>query len=325
MRANEGTSRRVTAWRKLAALAAGTALALSVIGAGTASAATPGWSMNVTELPAKVTAGENAGYRVQIFNTGKSNISQVFLTQALITSDGLTHAFPGDTILDTTFVSSTQGTCDAAGTRLYCALGAIRANRSATVVVAFSTAGYDHLVQIFEANTTGVAGDQNNASHGDVLQGVGTTATGTGGNFAGKFITDTTTAVNDEIGLTADNEQSTKVNVPAGARGVSVADGTDAAPVDCAAAGFTCFSETSEIHVDAGASFGSGFSVEIGIYKDLAQTVQRVIHQFDDGTFEVLSKCPKRGTPSNCFNSANAGGGSILVTVYLTKNGGLRM
>jgi uncharacterized repeat protein (TIGR01451 family) len=322
MRATEG-NRRVSTWRKLAGVIAAAALALSIFGGGTVSAATPSWKMTVTPTPSKVTTGESAGYVVQIFNTGKSNISQVFLTDGLVKLDDGTLAIPAQ-ILPTTFISTSQGTCDSLGTRLNCALGAIRARNSATVTVAFSTGTNSVLQRIFEVNTTGVAGDNPGSSHGDVLQGVGTTTTGTGDDFAGRFIVDNSVVVNDFLTLGNRNLQSTKVNVPAGAHGVSVADGNDASPIDCPVT-TPCWSQTSEVHVDNGATFSSGFSVEIGIYRDLSQTVHGVYHQFDtphNGVAgETLSACPKHGAPSHCFTVVKTGAGNILVTVYLTENG----
>jgi len=293
-------------------------------------AATPAWHMTVTPNPATVSAGADAGYTVRIFNDGKSNISQVFLTDALDKIGTTDSAIPRE-ILPTTYVSQSQGSCDPAGVRLACALGAIRAGNSATVIVAFSTGANTTLQRIFEANTTGVAGDKTGSSHGDVLQEVGTTGTGSGPDFAGRFIVDQNLVVNDSLTLGADNLQSTKVNAPKGAIGVSVKDGTFS--LVCPVA---CWSQTSEISVGSGALFASGFSVEIGIYKDLSQTVHGVYHEFDaphldsNGNPTILGEtitatCPKNGTPSAaqipCFRSTNIGGGNILVTVWLKENG----
>jgi uncharacterized repeat protein (TIGR01451 family) len=308
-------------------------LTLSTLGIGSVSAATPSWEMSVTPTPAKVSAGADAGYVVTIKNTGKSNISQVFLTDALAHADG-TPAIP-DAILDTTYVASSQGSCDPAGTRLDCTLGAIRSGRSATVVVAFSTGTNAILQRVFEANTTGVAGDNPGSSHGDVLQSVGTTTTGTGDNFSGRFIKDDVLIVRDSEALSTANLQSTKVTAPKGAIGVSVADEGDTTAITCPAP-VTCSTPTSEIHVDNGAFFKDGFKVEVGAYKFSGQ-VPAVYHEFDSPRLvggvtvvgeTITANCPKNGTPSAnqipCFSVNKVGGGDIVVVLWLKENGKIR-
>jgi len=337
MRATHSTRRR-SFGLKLAAISALLMLASSIPSA--ALAATPSWAMDVTPLPAKVSPGAVAGYRVVIRNTGNSNISQVFLTTALQTNaDPPVLADPA-AILPIAYVATSQGSCDAVDTIepidpvfLDCTLGAIRAKKSATVTVAYQTSvDWSRLRVIFEANTTGVAGDNPGSSHGDVLQGVGLTEFGdTGGNFGGRFLLGPDLNVSDDVALTASNRQSTKVNAPKSTIGVSVADGDQTTPVVCPVA---CWSETSEIHVDQGAFFGSGFKVEIGIYKDLSQTVHGVWHEFDAPRVvggvtvtgeSIVTKCPKNGIPTSnqipCFTSVSTGGGNILVTVWLKENG----
>ena len=316
------------------ALVATLIVAASTFGIGAMSAATPSWAMSVTPTPAAVSSGADAGYIVTIKNTGKSNLSQVYLTDALAHANG-TLAVPAS-ILDTTFVVSSQGSCDPAGSRLDCALGALRSGRSATVVVAFSTGANPILTRVFEANTTGVAGDSQGSSHGDVLQGVGTTSTGTGANFSGRFIKDDVLIVNDSEALSTANLQSTKVTAPKGAIGVSVADEGATQPITCPAP-LTCSSQTSEVHVDNGAFFSNGFKVEIGAYKFSGQ-VPSVYHEFDSphpdaaGELtvkgEVLAPCPKKTAPTAnqipCFSVTKLSGGDILVVIWLKENGRIR-
>jgi uncharacterized repeat protein (TIGR01451 family) len=309
-------------------MSAAMTLALSGLAIGSASAATPSWTMSVTSMPASVSVGADAGYRVTISNNGKSNISQVYLTDALVALDG-TPAIPG-TILSTTYAASTQGSCDAPGVRLTCSLGAIRSGRSASVTVAYASTSDPTFRRIFEANTTGVAGDKSGSSHGDVLQHAGTTLTGSGADFAGRFIIDQVLTVgNAPFG--AGNNQSTSVNAPQGVIGVSVQDGTlgDACPTAA-----PCWSETSEIHVDNGAVYRNGFSAAIGIYKDLSQTVHGFYHRFDsphlDGAIGeyVTATCPKSGTPSAsqipCLTVTKLSGGSVSIQIWLKENGTIR-
>jgi hypothetical protein len=308
--------------RTLMVFVAASMLAVSAF-AGTATAATPSWDMTVTPLPGQVKPGDVAGYRVVIRNTGTSNISQVFLTNALDTTDELTSADPYE-ILDTAYVSTSQGICDPVGVRLDCTLGAIRKNKAATIVVAYATPPTaEQLLVIFEANTTGVAGDNPGSSHGDVLQGIGLTTTNPSDDFGGRFVTVGNQTVSNGLALGTGNLQSTTVYAPKLGIPVTVADGDETTPLVCPV---TCWSETSEIHVDDGAAFNGLFKVEVGIFKDLSQSVSGVYHEFDPGhvpsSETITTKCPKHGSPQTpCFSVTNVGGGDILVTIWLTENG----
>lgn len=317
--------RRVRARRTLITFLAASLLAVSAF-AGAATAATPSWDMTVTSIPSQVKAGEVAGYRVVIRNTGTSNLSQVFLTNALNTTDLQVSADP-HAILATAYVATSQGTCDPVGVRLSCALGAIRAKKSATIVVAYATPPTaTQLLVIFEANTTGVAGDSQGSSHGDVLQGIGLTTLNSNANFGGRFVTAGFQDVFNDQALGVGNLQTTKVGAPALGIGVTVADGTPAADW-CP----TCTSESSEIHVDFGASYPSGFRVDIQVANELVNgSISTVYHQLDDGSIEAITNtCPKNGVPNTsqmpCFRTKNLPGGNTLVMIWTTVNGKMGM
>jgi hypothetical protein len=288
------------------------------------SAATPAWTTSfVTPTPAKVSAGADAGYVITVINNGSSNISQAYVTDGLDAKDK-TKAIPYG-ILPTTYVHTTQGACDPFGVRLWCSLGALRAGESATVTVAYSTGSNATLRRIFEINTTGVAGDSKGNSHGDALQLVATTTTGTGADFSGRFVASGDLTVSDAQTLGSKNKQWTKVNAPGSAIGVSV--GETGSALACVG----CWSETSEIHVDRGLVYPAGFSGEIGIYKTLAQTVHGFYHQFDTphGTQvgeTVTETCSSATAPSviPCFLVVPQGNGNVSVVYWLTENGTIR-
>jgi len=320
-----GNLRRLRARRTLLTFLAASLLAVSAF-AGTATAATPSWEMSVTSLPSQVKPGDVAGYRVVIKNTGTSNLSQVFLTNALDTIDNLVSADPYE-ILDTAYVSTSQGTCDPVGVRLDCTLGAIRAKKSATIVVAYATPPTAaQLLVIFEANTTGVAGDSQGSSHGDVLQGIGLTTTNPSANFGGRFVTAGLLDVFNDQTLGSGNLQTTKVGAPALGIGVTVADGTPASDW-CP----TCTSESSEVHVNFGTSYPSGFRVDIQVSGGLVHgSISTVYHQLDGGSVEAITNtCPKNGAPSAsqmpCFRTKNLPGGDTLVMIWTTVNGKMGM
>lgn len=313
------TIRRSNIWRNVAALTSLVLLASATI-TGSAFAATPSWEIDVTELPSTVAPGELAGYEVQIRNTGNANIAQVYLM-----ADALPPA-PGAPLL-TAYLVKSQGKCDPVGQKLSCALGAIRSGRSASVTVAYTMSTTPGVLQVaFEANTTGVAGDAPGSSHGDSLVGIGTTTIDGSSDFGGRFVTTGNQAVGNATSLSANNQQSTSVVSPKVGIGVTVRDGArDAAFCP------TCWSETSEIHIGDGTGFyPAGFKVVMTIYKDLAQNVKGVYHEFDQPRGDINNpivgetietKCPRRGTLIPCFSTTNLPGGHTEVTVWLNENG----
>jgi hypothetical protein len=310
--------------RKRLVLSATVLVALSAILGGTTSAATPSWTTSfVTPTPAKVSAGADAGYVITVINNGSSNISQAYVTDGLDAKDK-TKAIPYG-ILPTTYIHTTQGSCDPVGVRLWCSLGALRAGDTATVTVAYSTGSNATLRRIFEINTTGVAGDTKGNSHGDALQLIATTTTGTGADFSGRFV-GSDLIVSDSQTLGSKNKQFTKVNAPGAAIGVSVAETGNA--LVCAG----CWSETSEIHVDRGLVQPNGFSGEIGIYKTLAQTVNGFYHKFDaphangDLGETITTTCSSATTPSAvpCFLVTPLGNGNLSILFWLNENGTIR-
>jgi hypothetical protein len=315
MHATEGP-RRVRTWPKITVLAALTLLASS-IATGSAVAATPNWSMDtVVSLPSAVTPGEAAGYLVTIRNDGPSNIAQLYLTAYAGTSD--------DPAPNPVFTSTTAGSCPNTGGTLYCTLGNLSSGASVSVTVAFTTPTDATSFSIrFEANTTGATSSDGGTSHGDTIEGVGTTTLSDDPDFGGRFVTTGNPTVANGLALGPGNLQSAKVHAPAVNIPVTVADGDQTTPITCPE---TCWSETLELNVGGGTSYPALFKVEIGVHKNLSETVHGFYHVFDAGQIpaaeDIVTKCPKNGTPTvPCFSVAKVGGGNILVTVWLEENG----
>ena len=307
--------RRARARRTVISVLAAAALAVSMFG-GSVSAATPNWSIDdVVLLPPSATPGEAAGYAVTIRNAGPSNVSQLYLIAYL--GDSQTAA------PNPVYTATTGGSCPNTGGTLYCKLGQLKSGKSVTVTVAFTTPSDATSFSIrFEANTTGATTSDGGSSHGDTIVKTGTTALSNDPDFAGRFVVGSTPVANDQA-LSSANPQSTKVITPAANIPVTVADGDQTTPVNCA---ITCWSETSEIHVNQGAIFNGLFKVELGIHKDLSETVHGIYHEFDAGHVPaaetITAPCPKNGNPNApCFSVSKLGGGHILISVYLRENG----
>jgi len=309
-------------------LLAATALTCSfgLAAAGGASAATPRWSMSVTDLPGVVHNGSNAGYRVTISNAGPSNISTLFLVTKTQDSP--------------TYVSTpTQGTCTAPGAGpLVCTFGALNAGASVTVTVAYATpASGTSFDPVFQANSNGATfSDGKGTSHGDTLQDPNETPTGltTSKNFAGGFSIDRS-PVSDDTALGRTNPQSTSLVPPQPAVVATVEDGLADSAFACASCTGTLLGEWSRLNVNNDQQFGDLIKVSLLIYgKSLPKSVDLtsqasldqvvLVHVLKDGSVVTMSdRCPVSGPTLNCV-TATAQGSNLLITGYTDQNGGVR-
>jgi Domain of unknown function DUF11 len=244
--------------RLVATVSIGSLLVIQAF-AGSAAAAPPKWVMSVDKLPAAVTPGGDAGYRVTITNNGPSNISQLYL----VTDSTATPVY---------LTSSRSGTCNELGALtgpLSCAFGALNAGVSVVVTVAYSTVGTSgNAFEIkFQANTTGnTFSDSKGRSHGDQLTTAVSTALNANKNFAGTFSPSDGGTIANDAQLTGNNKQATGViGIPAGFE-ATVEDGpgttgtcTSDGPIPCNA----LFGEWSVVTVGEGATFDDYFIVTI--------------------------------------------------------------
>lgn len=279
MRASEG-SRRVSAWRKLTGLVSASVLVLSIIGSGTASAATPaGWSagcgidssLAAGQEPCSgasstlVSAGHTVGFFEWLRNAGPSNISQLYVVG---TSSAAT-AGAQFTIKDSAGnVVAGPVSCPIASP-LICSVGALNAGQTVYLVAAFtappSTADGSLSVS-FDWNSTGIVVTGKNKSHGDAINQTETVQVAGSGNvdaagdfnFAGTGLT----VVDGAVG--PGNAQQTSVTIAAGQFGAAVADGNQPNPPckPSLTVGFPSWfkcsslsSETSTLEVGNGATF----------------------------------------------------------------------
>jgi hypothetical protein len=282
--------------------------------AGVASAAPPNWVMNVATLPPTVSPGAPAGYAVTITNNGPSNIAALYLVAEV----------NGSLVAPTVYVNPSQGACDPVGQPLDCALGALTAGQSATVVVAFTTptSGSSFPVE-FQGNATGETFKDGikGRSHGDTLLPnpvVTLTALNNGKNFAGFFSTDDVDGIfNSPVG--GNNKQQAGLqNLPVGVPG-SVLDGPNVVGscvsnplegIDCARVD----GEWVEINVAGGAD--TSFILII-TYPKNTTTPSAFLHSFGAGLQDKIELC---GDPAvaPCFtwDAENA-----TATILMTHNG----
>ena len=315
-------------------IAAAALLVLSVLGTGAVSAAQANWSMTVDLLPSTVTPGAAAGYKVTITNAGPSNISQLFL----VDSSSATPVYISQPALfdDSTTPPTSIGpapACNATGP-LYCPLGALNADTSVTVTVAYTTPSSGSSFSLtFEANTSGSTfSDKGGNSHGDTLKTSVSTALSSDKNFAGAFAL-TTGTIGDATKLGPKNIQSTSVTPPTANIPVTVTDGSSVT-FTCTGCNANQFGEWSAVNVDNGGSFAL-FPVTLTILGNAvpnnATTANIfVYHVLDDGTVQTVNTACTFATGSSTPTGTTAcivvtkAGNDFQIVLWTPTNGGVR-
>jgi hypothetical protein len=298
--------------------AAALAGSFTLVAAGTASASTPNWSMQVVDLPGTVHNGANAGYQITVSNGGPSNISQLYLVTRTTDSPS--------------YVVTSQGSCSAVGAGpLKCSFGALTAGSSLSVTVAYTTpatgSSYD---PGFEVNSNGLTfSDPNHTSHGDTLVDPNETATvlTNSGDFGGGFSI-TTGTVQDDQTLGKNNVQSTAVGAP-GTGIVTVQDGPNLTATCTGCTG--TFGEWSKINVNNGQVLPNGglFSVTVMVYgKSVPSgaTVDNIgLYHLPDGSTTPVNLTTRCGTTptANCITVTKVGSNWKIVA-WLNQNGGVK-
>jgi hypothetical protein len=288
------------------------------VASGSASAATPRWSMSVVDLPSLAANGSGAGYQVTIANAGPSNISSLFLVTKIQDSPG--------------FITTTQGTCSTPGSGpLKCTFGALGAGNSVTVVVGYATpASGKSFAPGFQANSNGATfSDTKGRSHGDTLQDPNETATQltTSANFAGGFaLTRNDVKTADNVGR--NNVQATTVSPPTVGVITTAQDGLAANAFTCIGCTKTLFGDWSRVTVGDGQPFGSLFPVTLLVYgkalpKGATQDSIDLVHVLDNGSTQILStRCGP--TPTlNCVTVTPVGS-NYKITGWVDRNGGFK-
>jgi hypothetical protein len=279
-----------------------------------ASASPPRWSMTVTNLPPTVGTGSAMGYQVTISNAGPSNISQLYLVTK-------TQQSPA-------YITTSQGTCAAAGSGpLACTFGALKAKKSVTVTVAYTTPFADTGDPgdpVFEGNSNGLTFSDGGTSHGDTLTDPNETGTiiSSSPDFAGGFSLNDV-AVGTADNLSNSNRQSTSVEPPASNLIVTAQDGPSVT--------FTCkkictkaFGEWSAINVGNGQTFGTFFPITLLLRaSDAPSSLSQIklAHVLDDGTTVQLDQCTT--TLQNCIVVTPLGT-KVQIKAYVNQNGGIR-
>jgi hypothetical protein len=298
--------------------------ALSVLGAGAATAATPSWptghgqDSQASPQPdsgassTAVSSGKTIGFFEWLRNPGSSNISQLFMN---VSPPAAGTTAPG-TLLGVKWSIKTDsgtlvrsGTCTVGSTPL-CSFGSLSAGQTVYVITAYQTpaglADGTTLTQKLDFNSTGIP-PGGNKSHGDDVFSVDSVKISNSADAAGDFnFSDAggVTVANAPVGGT--NAQQTMLSLSAPFVGAFVNDSPGLAAAKCTNAliadilvqnpWFSCkklTSLTSLIEVGNGASFKNGNSPAIKVTVSFLNAPSQLngghpfgYHYFKDATGE---------------------------------------
>lgn len=297
-----------------AILTAGLLGAMTV--AAPASAATPGWEFrNVQQLPPTVADGALAGFSFRIFNSGRSNISALYLTDTVVAAPE--------------YLWNSRGTVCQRTPDLFCSFGALNAQAFIDVTIAYRV-GTTDFSNTFKLDSTGNVVGGNN-SHGDSKLLPLTTNVSTSSNFDGGFVVGSQSySTNQSVGRS--NKQASAVSSPASLIPVTIADGITTGVPCTVAQCSNKFGEWTELHVNNGATFGAPFKVTLLIWGGAVPTGVAagdivLLHTLDNGTtVAIANNCtPSTGTPTNAeCRTVTKVGKNYQIVAWLFQNGNLR-
>lgn len=295
-------------------------LMLTLLGLGTASAATPGWE-NSTAVPIleSVGPGKDAGFTVTLLNEGPGNIATLYLKADK----------------EASYVSDTLH-CTTSPT-LYCAFGAQNVGQTIVLTVAFEVGSAGTFTVNFSESANGFteADGPKGKSRGDINPfSASVTVTTGGGNFdAGLNVGNDTYSTNQSVGRS--NAQATKLQNAPNLETVIIEDGEDI-EFACSTTGDECsrlIGEWSSLAVGDGTV--GPFKVTILIYGNSVQgnpdpADLALVHTDDDGNTNIIdTQCQydTAGLPTNADCLAGTPtkvGRNYQIVAWLATNGGLR-
>jgi len=319
----------------------------SILGAGTAVAATPNLVTSWAVVPTTVADGDYVALRGEIKNNDTSTVSQLYLVETV--RDSRLTLVAGS-------VTTSQGRCTEAGGTFTCNLGQLKPNKTAKVSAVYQTAaipadGADYTAtQRWEFNTTGLGSGGGDNSHGDSWPSVNTSGADlltvdvtANGDFGGRYVLNNNLlVVENSQAINNNNPHSTRAYSPKSGIGVTVED------IDCSAtvpdpicADFTTgFGQVSKVNVNDGVDVsGSAGTTLLHFYLQLdsseipsgknANNVS-VVHSYQGGSETITTRCTfaKKATTPNiapCISVKSLSGGDLGVDIWTYHNGGLRL
>jgi len=336
--------------RRTAGAVSAALVALTLIGPGAASAATPDLIDTWTVIPTAVNNGDYVAFRGSIYNDDTSTVSQLYLVE-LFRPAGFTPV-PGSITID---LGGKGATCDTTGDAFIgaykCTLGQLKPGKTATVTVVFQTSATGSTATpVWEFNTTGLGSDSGgDESHGDSWPS-GTELTVSlreFGDFGGRYVLDDDSKIveNDQALDGTTNPHSTRAYAPVTGIGVTVEDIDCTTSTDPICDAFTTgFGEVSKVNVNDDID-DSGIipTTLLHFYlqfdsSELEQGVNAnnltILHVWLGGFEEISTDCTyakKSTTPNNvpppdgsCLDVKNLPGGDLGVDVWTYHNGALR-
>jgi hypothetical protein len=299
-------------------------------------AAAPNWQdAGAVAVPESIKAGKDAGFMATISNGGPSNISQLYADATF--SQGTTATFAaayvkGSSASDPYVLVPNACTL---GISVQCSFGALRANQSARIIVAFptSTDATAPATVSVSWETTGLGStqcvDNGDNSHGDCLTQTASATANTSPNFDGGFVTTNAESFATNSHFDASNWFATSFK--AFKTGIPITLQDDAAGFPCPA-GEMCYgtegSNAVLLNINGGADFGSFKPVVVQIYKDAVPNGSnpKNVTVYHEGDAPITADCPKKGNPTSACRTVSWSGKDKVWTiiVWINHNGGMK-
>lgn len=300
--------------RIVASLGLAMSLTLSLVALpGVILAATPEVTVwNSGPVPGTVAPGEPVAFTVYARNDDTSTVSQFYLRD--LTAGTVLSATPS------------KGSCQQTEP-LDCSLGQLKPGVTVSVLVVYlapASGSSMPVTWVFSTTGLGSGGPDSDNSHGDEFPTSSSVSLNASADFGGRYVnTNSQTTVQNGQTLGPSNKQSTIVFSPETGIGVTVEDGPGAGGDGGCGSGATCFSETSAINVNNGASYENGFKVVVNLHSSQIPSGVNAnnLVVYHDGV-QITDKCGKTPDP-DCYSVKKFSWG-LQVTIWLTQNGNIK-
>lgn len=325
---------------RLATVLTSAALASTLLGIGVVTAATPvGWGVDFVKLPTVVSADNEAGWFVTVWNHGPSNVND----QNIILTSEVAGALPSYLTPEADWFLSSGGTasCSAATGVMVCNVGTLADDQYVTFTVAFhvpaGTNGSFDLNVNLRAGTGDTGSDRGHNSRGDDKTFTSSTDITSSTNQDAGFVVDATTDGSFQTtgNLGRNNKQTTALQTTDEIIPVTVTDGVPDYPCNSSDADCTAphglIGEWSVLNVNGGDNLDP-IKVTIMIWGGSVPggaSVDEIYLLHADGlggATPINTTCDSATAPTNadCLVSVTKVGNNFRIIAWLEHNGGLR-
>ncbi|HET7181581.1 MAG TPA: hypothetical protein VFI15_05055 [Candidatus Limnocylindrales bacterium] len=308
---------------RIATIFTASAMALLLLGVGSAAAKNPTWGVSFQKLPTAVGAGHDAGWAVTVVNNGPSQINDLNIS---VTSEiaGQLPSYLSDLVVSTGFGE----TCGVTNGVEVCNVGSLPDGATVTFTVAFhvptgTTGSFDLNVNLRAG--TGDTGSDGGTSRGDTKTFTSSTGISSSNNFDGGFTVGSTT-FETTGNLGRNNKQTTSLdttdlNIP-----VTVTDGISSFACNLCS---NLVGEWSVLDVNNGSSGPIKVTIMVwggSVPGGVSPSDLYLIHADGTGGYTIVDQlCDSTHSNADCLAGTPVKiGNNYKIVAWLQHNGGIR-